>query len=315
MSTVEQVESQAFHQTTEGTTMLRVFNTTYTDFLIGKGGVWPNSFPYFVGDSLLESVGWGDPAFAAIAGAPLTYSLRISDIQTRAIDNINIRVEVFYSNVLPTVIEKRKPDTSASWEESFSMNSSVTSTDDIYYTGQTSAQATILRGSFASGKTSWLDDDWLKAGNDEDDDPGNETYTSNIVWNLTLYSSTMRYERMTNYYLSVNTETTWAHDYFTTLAKNNGFWSGSTPTTHLSDFGIPARTDLGRWLITDINIRRERFDSWRYDIVMSFNPRWRWNYPYGVGTQKYAELSFAGLLVGMDNDPPTGGTSGTGIGR
>lgn len=304
MATVEIVQSQEMNQTTEGVTLNRVFTSTWDDYNTGSnlpsgfGGAYDtsNPFPYRVGDPLA----YDSQAFPIITDR--TLNLRITNIRTTAVDNVNIIAEIFYSTVFERVSERAEPDTNASWEEQFDM-SSVFTTDDIYYNDSANASLPYGRRAALGGEENWIND-WDAAGKDEAKRPPHELYNPNWVWTVRAYSSTLFYNRILTFFLSVNSNR-WLEDYFSGIANRNGYFATSpAPTVHQTDSSQTINIDdRGRWLFTDCPIRRTKFNTWEYSFTFTHNSRWIWNKPYNINQDKYPEKDFKELFDGMRNAP------------
>ncbi len=301
MATVEKVESQTLRETTEGVTLNRIFTSTFDDY--NNGVAIPrfipygtdNPFPFRVGDALA----YDNLGFPVVTNR--TLNMRITEINVRPVDNINIIAEIFYSTVFDRTSERGEPNTNASWEEQFDMSSVVTS-DDIYYSDLTGGLPYKNRA--AEGvRESWIAD-WADAGNEEEDRPPHELYNPTWIWTVRAYSNELYFQRITNAFQSVN-NIRWLDTYFTAIANRNGTFAGAAqPTTHATDSTDSSPIlDGGRWLFTACPIRRYTFNSWEYNFEFTYNTRWPWNSPYNITQDKYPELDFTTLFAGMTNAP------------
>ena len=308
MATVEKTISQEFHETAEGVTILRRFSSTYDDYNTGSAqfrnipySVLGHPFPYRIGDAL----NYDGLSFPVTTNK--TSTLRITDIEVLPVDNENITIEILYSTAIPTVTEKAQPDTNASWQENFQLNSVVVNTDTwIKNSAVEAVDKFITRADRNGVKQDWATL-WTDSGNTSEK-PEATIYEPTWVFTATTYSRTMLINRVRNQIDSVNSED-FMVQYFTELATRNGIpLVGGVPTLNVTDLEIPDANgdifdDTGRWLFTGVNTSRARFDSWRYDWEFVFNLRWKWNEPYGITVDKYPVSLFSALFAGMTGAP------------
>ncbi len=320
MATTEDVLSQDFHETGAGTTLLRVFSSTYADYNLGSVtaravpySVLTHPFPYRIGDALNYD-GLSFPVTTT-----KTRTMRITDIQLRSIDNVNIKIEVFYSTAIPVVVQEEQPDTNASWQENLSI-SSIAEQSDIWATGVdgSSAANTVSFGTRwqVGGEQRWSTS-WENAGFAAADITPSLLHVPDFTFTVTAYASTLFIRRILDYHLSVNGPITgvagnsafsagWMERYFGSdrvpaLADRNGVNLGSFPGSNITD--LVGFEDTGRWLFTSCPVSRARFDSWQYDFEFIYNAQWRWNFPNGIQVDKYPQRDFVDLFEGMTNAP------------
>ena len=307
MATVEKVESQVLRETTEGITLNRVFTSTFADYNTGAALLRPipygvlHPFPFRVGDAL----SYDNLGFPVVTNK--TVNLRITEINVRPVDNVNIIAEIFYSTTFDRVSERQEPDTNASWEEQFDM-SSVFTTDDIYYADDRVDKNKFLPytervGTNGVTQKSWITD-WDDEGFKEEDRPPHALYDPTWVWTVRAYSRELFAGRIKSAFLSVNNNN-WLTDYFAGIANRNGsFATSPVPSTHQTDSSLANPIDdFGRWLFTSCPIRRAKFSSWEYNFEFTYNMRWEWNLPYNIAQDKYPFLDFKSLFAGMQNAP------------
>ena len=308
MATVEKTLSQEFHETAEGVTLLRRFDSTYADYNTGSASfrtipysVLLHPFPYRIGDAL----DYDGLAFPITTNK--TATMRITDIELIPVDNENIIVEIFYSTAIPTVVQKMQPDTNASWQENFQLNSVVTNTDTwIASSAVEAVDKFVTRADRKGVKQDW-NALWTASGNTSEK-PEATLYEPAWVFTATTYSRVMLINRLFNQVDSVNSGS-FMNQYFADLATRNGIpLVGGVPSLNVTDLAIEDANgdifdDTGRWLFTGVNTSRARFDSWQYDWEFTFNLRWRWNEPYGITVDKYPISLFTALFAGMTGAP------------
>ncbi len=315
MATTEDVLSQEFEETAEGVTILRIFSSTYTDY--NTGSALFRSIPYQVGHPFPYRI--GDALNYDSLSFPVTTqktaALRVTHISVRGVDAENIKVEVFYSTAIPTVVQKMQPDTNASWEENFSISSVQADREEWRQDSASALMDRFMTREDRGGALQKWSDRWAADGTGGTA-PDLVTYEPNWTFSPTTYSRTLHINRILTFQLSVNNED-WMFSYFKNLATRNGSQLlGSEPGLADTDWSIndlilyPSFSpesfvlgDVGKWLFTGCNVSRVRFDSYQYDWEFVFSPKWKWNEPHGVAIDLYPSVAFSNLYIGMTNAP------------
>ncbi len=311
MATTEKVISQFLKDTSLGSTFERRFSSTFADYNVGvlvTGNPifrYANStFPFRIGDALSYD------SLSFPISTLKTDALRVSEIDIDGVDNVNIIATIFYSNVIPAVSQEMEPDTNASWQESFSINSQVTTGDLFFADSAVDAVDRFIDRVDRGGLEKDWSTIWTDAGKTTEK-PDNEIMEPNWVFTATTYSKTLLLNRIVTAYNSVNAEN-FLTSYFIGLANRNGVpLIGGEPSLNVTDWAIPdpdgtILDDTGRWLFKGCEVNRARFDSWQYDWTFEFNLRWKWNEPYGITVDKYPVKTFSALFLGMTGPPEDG---------
>ncbi|GAF97236.1 unnamed protein product, partial [marine sediment metagenome] len=262
MATTENVLSQEFHETAEGVTLLRRFSSTYDDYNNGSAlfrtipySVLTHPFPYRIGDAL----NYDGLSFPVTTST--TSSMRITDIELIPIDNVNITIEVFYSNTYSNVVPKALPDTNASWSDSFSINSVVTEIDQWNAQSAGGYMDRYIERETRSGDLQTWTSAWAAAGKGGEEPETIASHEPEWAFTITTFSRKLWINRILTYLLSVNNDD-WLADYFGKLADRSypalvGGFPGLTDTdwavndTALYPSFSPTSyvlSDIGRWL-------------------------------------------------------------------
>ncbi len=264
MAVTELFESREAHETKDGTTMTRVWATTWSDWDDG-------TFNYFVGNVLEFTTSYDE--------------MRITDIRIRALDNTNIIVTALYSTEATTSKQKAVPDVKESWEETLDFGSQENSlTRYVHFEIPVrlfDANGNIIPNDSGVEKN-WADV-WTESGGVAANTPELMYQETRATYIVTIYGSQLFMKRMVNHLNTINRDE-FISEYF-------------SEQDDVSDDTVQW-DDRGMWLFKACPIERVRHNCWRYDLTFELNPL-GWNNQNGLEVNLYLTTVFSGLFAGM----------------
>lgn len=265
MAVKELLESLEAHETSDGTTIRRVFQMFWSDFEN------PAIFGIFIGDKL---------------GRTRTKTMRNSelvavDITQMAINNVYCTVSVLYSTQAKLPKQAERPDQLSSWEEVLDITTEELPTDTF---------GVLTEGADPDNPESWTWKSWAAlwaattTGEEiENNPPILYLRQGRMIFRTTTYASKFYGARVTDAIGSINSEDFIA-PYF-----------GKQLAVPIDE--IPP--DKNKWFFVGCPITRIRINSWRYDWTFEYK-RQSWQQEYGITHNFYPERDFMALLADMD---------------
>lgn len=281
MAVVESKKTNVIHITRDGTTIERIFTMTVDDWNDGSLGI-------LLGDKYNSD----NP------------NLRVSDISSFPLDNVNIEATVLYSTE-STTSQARKADEVQSWEESLDFGFIEIDDDTFFSRGVTgtSAIAGVITAERAAGMVSFTSAyaNYVSAASAVGIVVPSEVprFTQRIgsgIITIKTYGSSAHIARIMNLLPTVN-RNNFIQPYFTT-EQGTGIVSDAE---NLVD-------DTGFWLFTGCPFSRINPTTWEYNWTFEYSPfvwlgfRMKWNEPFGFALNNYFETDFIDLFQGMTLD-------------
>ncbi len=296
MAVTESWMSQEAHETKDGTTLTRVFDTTWSDWLDG-------TFNYFVGDELEFGIASDE--------------MRITDIRITARDNVNVRATVLYSTEATVSKQNAVPDVKESWQETLDLGVDEIVVDQYAHLKDPNKPRSALLPTGFRPESNVTYKDWNTVWkaywtnesetheNLKGDVPELIFQRQRATYTITAYASTLFIRRVLEGLGKIN---------------SNPFMSQYFSEQEDVPDDTTGWSDVGYWLFKACPIERVRHNCWRYDFTFEFD--WDgWNYQHGLyittdnptpQTNLYSAMDFPTLLYGMrattvDSNIGTGG--------